>query len=457
MVRNLPRCKDTPLSSYLAHLYHSYELLREEELLAWESQVKIMQYGGSASDSDPDIPDHPQPTHLEVQRVGSRRKTTPRVPEDSPGRSKRGRVGEAEPLRSLAGMDSLLRILEAFEELREILQEQDNSLEEIAGLVGCADRTSLLKSVKEAIGDRQRIARVENENVGLQRECSRLRVRNRKCETLVEEAQARANASARALIEVKESLNLSTDIANKARLFNAKLDREDHVSKSRIIRFLVDQAQHMDQALDQIRVLVGNMTVTSPKVTTEGTQTPDFNLEAIPDMTPTRMGQNSEMTPDSRKGKGKAPEEEGSPFPTPPPLPTGADWIDLDVPTEEEISRADDISGTNPTPPQFRRHGPVRIRRMDTGSASHIPRAGSSKGNDAVISTPPPTPVTTAISVATPVPVPTQIPATTPSTPVTSPPQSSLQKPTNEGTRETRFEGRRLRSLGSREPSVGRK
>lgn len=191
----------------------------------------------------------------------------------------------------------------AHEELRNLLQERENNLEEIVGLVGCTNRASLLEAVKLAVVDRGQIHGLENDVAHLQRECSRLQVRNRKCKALVEESQARATPSAKALVKVKESLNVPTDITNKAPLFDAKLDQKDHLSKSRIIRFLVDQAHNMDNALNQVQVLIANMVTSSPQVTTEGTQTLEFHPEAIPDMTPTRMGRNSEATPDSQKEK----------------------------------------------------------------------------------------------------------------------------------------------------------
>jgi hypothetical protein len=52
MVKALPKAKSTPISSYLAHLYHHHELLRGDEMVSWGAQVKIRQYGGTESDSD---------------------------------------------------------------------------------------------------------------------------------------------------------------------------------------------------------------------------------------------------------------------------------------------------------------------------------------------------------------------------------------------------------------------
>ena len=59
LLKSLPRAKSTPLSSYLAHLYHQEELLSPEEIRSWTAQDKIWSYGDTESDagsgeSDPD-------------------------------------------------------------------------------------------------------------------------------------------------------------------------------------------------------------------------------------------------------------------------------------------------------------------------------------------------------------------------------------------------------------------
>ncbi len=81
-----------------------------------------------------------------------------------------------------------------------------------------------------------------------------LRTQIRNQEVQVREANARSLASARAIAEVREILTLPMDMVNKARLFDEKLEKEDHLSKSRIIRFLVDQAHKMEEAVDRCRV-----------------------------------------------------------------------------------------------------------------------------------------------------------------------------------------------------------
>ncbi len=49
--------------------------------------------------------------------------------------------------------------------------------------------------------------------------------------------------------------HLPADIVNKAKLFDAKLDKGDHLSKSRIIQFIVEQAYRSEDAFEKIRKL----------------------------------------------------------------------------------------------------------------------------------------------------------------------------------------------------------
>ena len=65
LLKSLPRAKNTPLSSYLAHLYHQTELLSPDELRGWTAQDKIWRYSDSeleAGTGDSDLgPPEPSP------------------------------------------------------------------------------------------------------------------------------------------------------------------------------------------------------------------------------------------------------------------------------------------------------------------------------------------------------------------------------------------------------------
>ncbi len=74
IVKALNQAKGTPLSSYLTHLYHHHEALREGERVSWEAQEKILQFGGTESDSDSDVPEIPEATeHPDITPEGSAR------------------------------------------------------------------------------------------------------------------------------------------------------------------------------------------------------------------------------------------------------------------------------------------------------------------------------------------------------------------------------------------------
>jgi hypothetical protein len=61
LLKSLPKVKSTPLSSYLAHLYHQEELLSQDEVRSWESQNKIWSYGDTDSEDGSGESDSDQP------------------------------------------------------------------------------------------------------------------------------------------------------------------------------------------------------------------------------------------------------------------------------------------------------------------------------------------------------------------------------------------------------------
>ncbi len=120
LVKALPKAKDTPLSSYLAHLYHHYELLRKEEVVSCETQERIQQYGGTDSDSESEasIPKLPESSHPEPVRQVTRQKTTPRNLDDIPERRKKARLNEPGSSRVVTSEEPADQILAAVDELR---------------------------------------------------------------------------------------------------------------------------------------------------------------------------------------------------------------------------------------------------------------------------------------------------------------------------------------------------
>ena len=157
MVKSLPTTKGTPLSSYLAHLYHHFELLQEDEMVSWEAQEQIWRYGDKDSEQETDNPDPENPELSQegppqeiMTRTVSFERTSRKIPEDSSERQVRTRTDEPGSSRMVFSTDPADRILEAVEELREEIRTQEQMLDAISAQVGCTDRSKLLESVSIA-------------------------------------------------------------------------------------------------------------------------------------------------------------------------------------------------------------------------------------------------------------------------------------------------------------------
>ena len=77
-------------------------------------------------------------------------------------------------------------------------------------------------------------------------------------------AQLQVNESAKALLTVKEVIGAPGDVFSKARLFDAQLTKDGHLSNSKLIAFLVAQAAKMETALGAMRTLVNNFSESLP-------------------------------------------------------------------------------------------------------------------------------------------------------------------------------------------------
>jgi hypothetical protein len=210
--------------------------------------------------------------------------------------------------------------------------------------------------MRAALNDAARVKEMEGKVGTLQVECDRLRNKIRNREEQIRNANARAQASARAITEVKEALSISADVVNKVRLFDARLEKEDHLSKSRIIRFLVEQAHQMEETADRMRLLVDSVGPATPRPHPDQTHPEIWNPEA----TSPPEGGIPEDRSKSRKRKMVATASSyssGDPVADPSSIPRISDdpeWANLVVPMEEEIARADRASGEKTTPVQFR-------------------------------------------------------------------------------------------------------
>lgn len=73
MVKNLRKIKkaETPLPSYLVHLYAHNELLAPHEQETYDDLLSVHKYGGPETDSEeePDSPDASAPPPIETPRT----------------------------------------------------------------------------------------------------------------------------------------------------------------------------------------------------------------------------------------------------------------------------------------------------------------------------------------------------------------------------------------------------
>ena len=265
-----PTQAGTPLSSYLAHLYHQFELLSQEEVKSWTAQDKIWSYGDTESEADigesesdqreqsPDQPPPTQQTPIRPIRAGVKRKHTPRTPE---GETRGTQARRVEP--ELDGMDDpetpCIRIIAAAREVHHHISIREYMLEAISDLVGCSTRSKLVDAVQTALTNSNRIRELEATERRLTQKKKALQDQIKVQEEQIREANKRATASARAVTFVREALALPADVVNKARLFEDRVNQEEPLSRNKIIRFLVDQASSMEQTLEEMRTLADNM------------------------------------------------------------------------------------------------------------------------------------------------------------------------------------------------------
>jgi cell division septum initiation protein DivIVA len=126
--------------------------------------------------------------------------------------------------------------------------------------------------MRAALNDAAMVREMEGKVGTLQVECDRLRNEIQNQEEQIRNANARAQASAHAITEVRGAPSIPADVVNKARFFDARLEKEDHLSKSRIIRFLVEQAHRMEETADRMRLLVDSVEPATPRPHPDQTQ-----------------------------------------------------------------------------------------------------------------------------------------------------------------------------------------
>ena len=294
-VRSSKTKSGSPLSTYLAHLYFKQELLRSDEQKDYEDSLAVQQYGGleSGEDSESDSPEPPAPSPAPSPATSSRpqRKNTAKEPagaeESSRKRKGKGAAPDAEPSGPFktprtAGRKTTEAATNLPEEptltgepagdimifcdhiaarttsLFKHNTKLDGMLRQIAKTIGCVDAEELIPQVQVLMDYPAKNLEMKDEVNKLKFELMDLRTEIRKAEQAKKEAEDRATESAKALAGVRQFLVHPIDVVNKARLFDAKLDKEEKLSRANVIRFLNDQARKMERTWEQMQTLVAN-------------------------------------------------------------------------------------------------------------------------------------------------------------------------------------------------------
>ena len=108
-------------------------------------------------------------------------------------------------------------------------------LEAISNLVGCSARSNLVNAVKTTLINSNQIWELEAVERRLEAEKWSLQDQVRTQEDRVRDASRRAVDSARAIVHKKEALPIPAEVVNKAKMFDARLGQEDHLSGNKII------------------------------------------------------------------------------------------------------------------------------------------------------------------------------------------------------------------------------
>ena len=383
--RNSKSKAGTPLAPYLAHLYAKHELLRPEAQQQYEELLNIQKYGGPESGSEPesDSPEPADPSPATSSKPGKRDGAAVRASEESPRKKGKGVAKGARPsgpakasgrtekkerpastqapdIPELTGQphNDILELCNHIALRTPILHEHDvQTGRVITGMLkalDCPPGVTPSDRIATLVRDAAKTREIKEEVKLLHAEANSLRTALEKAGKDKKEAEVRANASAQALAGVKEALAIPVDVFNKAHLFEARLERDDQLSRGPIIRFLTDQSRKMEKTWEQMRELVANMTPEGPAA--QGTQTGPADMDVVSSPaqpTPNNAGPPGNPVVDLA---GSTDSSEGPPVlntPTP-TLAASYDWRDFDMPSATELLKPIPGAELLETPSPFR-------------------------------------------------------------------------------------------------------
>ena len=251
------------VSPFLFHLYRHRKVLTSEEETLWETHDLMMEM--QATDSEPEAGEEEaedsETLLLGMSEAPSAKKKA-LAEENSPAHrtraASRAAVGTPTKLRITHNpVDPILRDLE---EVRSRLAAYEATLQQLEEMVGNPPRAGLVAAVKHAVEEPKQNKDLEDKVSQLNSELSRLKGRLQKAEAAKGQAEMKVCESAASILQVKEVLGVPGDIWTKARCFDAQLERDGHLSQSKLIAFLMTQSAKMETTLVAMRKVVGHLT-----------------------------------------------------------------------------------------------------------------------------------------------------------------------------------------------------
>ena len=341
LTRSINNTKRSPICPFLIHLYHHFKETTAEEATAHGTQLMMRKFEGTESEPEPGSEGGSSSSQSEEES-------------QPPPKRQRQRVGGTPSTRTRAAIRAAAtgpprlggrtyQPTELIEALRVYVEEVDRTLGQVSSLVGNPPCQRLVSAVKEKIGGAVDLRALESKVDRLTVDLAKMRSRAVEAERSCKGALLQANASAAALLHVEEALQLPAEVVMKARMFDAKLERDNHISSKRVIAFMMEQTVRVEAAYTNMRTLVGNLTHILPTIMEDSGSSdrePDLGSET----------DQEEQGPDSQRPQAKEVVDLGSPD-LPAHIPT-PEFPQCPVPSEFMMQARGGRQGT-PGVPRF--------------------------------------------------------------------------------------------------------
>lgn len=262
LVKGVNNNKRTPLCPFLIHLYHHFKETTAEEDIAYGTQLMLKKFDGTESEPELGSEGGSSSSQSEEEALPPPKRQRQRQGGAPSSRTRAAVRAAATGPAQLGGKTYPASAL--LEALRVYVDDVDRTLGQVSGLVGNPSREGLVAAVKEKVGGAGDLRMLEQKVTKLTTDLAKMKSRALEAEGSCKEALLQANASAAALSQVEEALYFPADAVAKAKMFDAKLERDGHVSSKRVIAFMVEQTVKLEEAYANMKVLVGNLTHTLP-------------------------------------------------------------------------------------------------------------------------------------------------------------------------------------------------